>query len=120
MRAASTTGLGLVVEENRQQRATILLVHVDYVIEAHFELTDNATKDDTPAKHSHVQPARCHWPMLSPSVPRHPRVPGRVRAGPRREPLPGPRTTKASRFFRARLADGVLDVQRCLSDGVIA
>ena len=35
MKAGSTAGLGLVVEDNRQQRATTLLVDVDYVIEAH-------------------------------------------------------------------------------------
>src|SRR6266481_159909 len=37
MRAGTTAGLGLVVEDNRQQRAATLLVDVDYVIEAHFE-----------------------------------------------------------------------------------
>jgi len=51
MNARSTAGLGLVVEENRQQRATVLLVDVDYVIEAHFELTSRAGEDDTEAKH---------------------------------------------------------------------
>src|SRR3954451_15487044 len=51
MKAGSTAGLGLVVEDNRQQRATTLLVDVDYVIEAHFDLTDKANSDDTPAKH---------------------------------------------------------------------
>src|SRR5215216_2196029 len=51
MKAGSTAGLGLVVEDNRQQRAMTLLVDVDYVIEAHFDLTDKATDDDTPAKH---------------------------------------------------------------------
>src|SRR5215203_7112296 len=42
MKAGSTAGLGLVVEDNRQQRATTLLVDVDYVIEAHFEMTAKA------------------------------------------------------------------------------
>src|SRR5579884_3136218 len=51
MRAGSTTGLGLVVENHRQQRATTFLVDVAYVIEAHFALTDRAQDDDTPAKH---------------------------------------------------------------------
>ncbi|WP_204322401.1 type I-E CRISPR-associated protein Cas5/CasD, partial [Streptococcus pneumoniae] len=40
MRAGSVAGLGLVVEDNRQQRAATLLTNVDYVIEAHFERTD--------------------------------------------------------------------------------
>lgn len=51
MRAGSTAGLGLVAEDNRQQRATMFLSHVDYVIEAHFELTSKAGPDDTEAKH---------------------------------------------------------------------
>src|ERR1700736_2932102 len=51
MRAGSTGGLGLVVEDNRQQRAATLLVDVAYVVEAHFELTARAGPDDSPAKH---------------------------------------------------------------------
>src|SRR2546430_16683139 len=51
MRSGSIAGLGFVVEDNRQQRATTLLVNVAYVIEAHFELTDKAAQDDTAAKH---------------------------------------------------------------------
>jgi CRISPR-associated protein Cas5d len=44
MRAGLTAGLGMVVEENRQQRASTLLVHVDYVIEAHFDMTLKASR----------------------------------------------------------------------------
>ena len=36
---------------NRQQRAATLLRDVDYVIEAHFELTDKAGADDNEGKH---------------------------------------------------------------------
>ena len=36
MRRGDVNGLGLVVEDNRQQRATMLLTDVAYVIEAHF------------------------------------------------------------------------------------
>ena len=50
MRAGTTAGLGLAVEDNRQQRAATLLIDVAYVIEAHFELTAKAGADDTPAK----------------------------------------------------------------------
>ena len=35
----------------RQQRAALVLKNVDYVIEAHFELTDKAGADDTVEKH---------------------------------------------------------------------
>lgn len=50
MVAGDLAGLHLLVEENRQQRATLALRKVDYVIEAHFDLTERAG-DDTPAKH---------------------------------------------------------------------
>ena len=46
-----TRTLPTLVEEDRQQRATTLLRHVGYVIEAHFVLTDVAAPDDTEAKH---------------------------------------------------------------------
>jgi len=37
--------------EQRQQRASLVLRDVAYVIEAHFEMTDQAGPDDTPEKH---------------------------------------------------------------------
>jgi CRISPR-associated protein Cas5d len=46
--AAMKTGrghLGLYVEEERQQRAALLLRDVDYVIEAHFEIISGAAKE---------------------------------------------------------------------------
>ena len=46
-----STPLQLLVEDNRQQRATLLLRDVAYVIEAHFELTDRAGEGDNPGKH---------------------------------------------------------------------
>ena len=39
------------VEKEREQRATMALRHVAYVIEAHFELTAAAGPEDTPEKH---------------------------------------------------------------------
>lgn len=51
MNAGVTDGLHAVIEKERQQRATILLRDVAYLIEAHFELTDRAASDDTEAKH---------------------------------------------------------------------
>lgn len=51
MKRGATDGLGIVVEENRQQRAALVLVDVAYVIEAHFTLTDRAGPEDTAAKH---------------------------------------------------------------------
>lgn len=38
----------------RQQRAALVLKNVDYVIEAHFELTDKAGSEDTEEKHYNI------------------------------------------------------------------
>jgi CRISPR-associated protein Cas5d len=43
--------LSLVVENDRQQRAATILVDVDYLIEAHFELTPRAEAVDSEGKH---------------------------------------------------------------------
>ena len=51
MNADSTDELHVIIEKERQQRATILLRDVAYLIEAHFELTHRAEFDDTEAKH---------------------------------------------------------------------
>lgn len=51
MNASSTEGLYFAVEEDRQQRAATLLRDVDYVIEAHFDLTEKAGADDNEGKH---------------------------------------------------------------------
>lgn len=51
MKAGHTNGLGILVDENRQQRAAMILIDVAYVIEAHFEMTGKAGPEDTPAKH---------------------------------------------------------------------
>jgi CRISPR-associated protein Cas5d len=39
------------IEDNRQQRATLLLRDVAYIIEAHFEMTEKAGEDDSQEKH---------------------------------------------------------------------
>ena len=44
----------LSVTENRQQRAALVLKNVDYIIEAHFEMTDEAGEDDSVAKHYNI------------------------------------------------------------------
>jgi CRISPR-associated protein Cas5d len=46
------TEFAIFVDEERQQRASLLLRNVDYVIDAHFELTPNAGPDDNPGKHA--------------------------------------------------------------------
>lgn len=70
MGRGTTDGLGITVDENRQQRAAMILVDVGYVIEAHFEMTRKAGPEDTPAKHismfnRRAQSGQCfHRPCL--------------------------------------------------------
>ena len=55
VRAAKNRGsiesLYTIVEDNRQQRASTVLIDVDYVIEAHFDITGNAAESDNEGKH---------------------------------------------------------------------
>jgi CRISPR-associated protein Cas5d len=46
--------LYIAATEKRQQRAAMVLKNVDYVIEAHFELTDKARPEDTEEKHYNI------------------------------------------------------------------
>ena len=138
MRAGSTAGLGIAVENNRQQRATTLLVRVSYIVEAHFELTDKAKEDDTPAKHLSMFNRRAasgqcfHRPCLGTRE-----FPADFALIPEDVPLPACELPpdqrdrdlgwmlydidfengNVSRFFRAGLTEGVMDVQRCLAEG---
>jgi CRISPR-associated protein Cas5d len=138
MKRGDVKGLGLDVAGDRQQRATTLLVDVAYVIEAHFEMTDRAGPDDTPAKHVSMFNRRAaagqcfHRPCLGARefvadfalLPEGAPAPASA--------LKGERdlgwmlhdidfaNAAASRFFRARLQDGVLDVAACLAQGSAA
>jgi CRISPR-associated protein Cas5d len=138
MRNNSTEDLALYVDEERQQRAATLLRDVAYVIEAHFDMTPKAGPDDTPAKHiamfnRRAESGRCfHRPCLGTRefaadfalIPEGEPVP--------RSALPADQRDRdlgwmlhdidfandnASRFFRAKLRDGVLDVAKCLAEG---
>jgi CRISPR-associated protein Cas5d len=51
MKAGSTEGLALYVDEDRQQRAATILRDVAYVIEARIDLTAKADATETVAKH---------------------------------------------------------------------
>lgn len=51
MKRGNLEGLQLLVDEDRQQRASTVLVKPAYVIEAHFELTAKAGADDNEGKH---------------------------------------------------------------------
>jgi CRISPR-associated protein Cas5d len=51
IKRGSIKGLHLLIDADRQQRASTVLADVAYVIEAHFELTGKAGPDDTEGKH---------------------------------------------------------------------
>jgi CRISPR-associated protein Cas5d len=51
MNAGSLDGLGLIIEENRQQRAATVLADVAYVIAARFALTAKAAATENEGKH---------------------------------------------------------------------
>jgi CRISPR-associated protein Cas5d len=139
-RAGSTAGLGLVVEDNRQQRATTMLVDVAYVIEAHFEMTDRAGPEDTPAKHlsmfnRRASTGQCfHRPCLGVRefaadfalVPEDGVLPLNELPADQRDRDLGwmlhdidHAGDKSSHFFRAWLRDGVIDVQERLAEGLV-
>jgi CRISPR-associated protein Cas5d len=140
-KAGSTAGLGIQVEADRQQRATTLLTDVAYVIEAHFELTARAGAEDTPAKHAGMFNRRAatgqcfHRPCLGTRefvadfalIGEAEALPATGLPADQRDRDLGwmlhdidHAAGRTSRFFRARLADGVLDVQRCLAEGSTA
>ncbi len=48
------------VVDSRQQRASMVLKDVEYVIEAHFEMTDKAGAEDTEEKHFNIVLRRLH------------------------------------------------------------
>jgi len=54
MRQDAPGSLRQVITDDRQQRATLLLRDVAYVIEAHFEMTDKRGPSDTPEKHYNI------------------------------------------------------------------
>ena len=51
---ASSRKQAIFASEERQQRASLVLKNVQYIIEAHFEMTDRRGPDDTPEKHYNV------------------------------------------------------------------
>ncbi len=140
MRAGSVAGLGLSIDGERQQRAATMLIDVDYVIEAHFDMTDRANGDD-PSKHiamfnRRAEIGQCfHRPCLGTRE-----CPADFALLPEGAPLPDStlppdqRTRdlgwmlhdidfsldRTSRFFRARLDDGVLDINQCVAEGLVA
>jgi CRISPR-associated protein Cas5d len=141
MRIGSTAGLGLAVEDHRQQRATTLLLDVGYIIEAHLALTPRAGTDDTPAKHIAMFSRRAaagqcfHRPYLGTRefsanfalLPKCAELPPSELPPDQRDCDLGwmlhdisydNATGATPRLFRAKINKSVLDVQKCLADDV--
>lgn len=134
MNAGDLAGLHLLVEENRQQRATLALRNVAYGIEAHFEMTDSAG-DDTPAKHYEIfrrraEKGQCfHRPALGlrefvadfdwvDEVPVS-ALSGRRDLGWMLYDIDFA-NGNTPQFFRAEMVDGVIDVAAARARGLVA
>lgn len=130
-------GLQILVDEDRQQRASTVLVAPAYVIEAHFELTGKAGPEDTEGKHLDIFNRRAargqcfHQPCLGTRE-----FAASFELIPHDEPLPPaiPETRdlglmlwdidhgapgKPSLFFRARLEQGVMTVPQPVSPEIL-
>ncbi len=137
MKRGSTDGLHLAVDADRQQRATLALRDVAYVIEAHFEMTPRAGEEDTPAKHLDMFRRRAtkgqcfHRPALGcrefvadfawVDEPPPSALPAEQRNRDLGWMLYDIDFADARRpmFFRAWLEDGVLDVARAREEGLV-
>ncbi|MCY4007023.1 MAG: type I-C CRISPR-associated protein Cas5c [Rhodobacteraceae bacterium] len=134
MKLNDLKGLKLVVDDNRHQRAMLCLAHVEYGIEAHFEMTEKAGLGDNPGKHAEMFRRRAakgqcfHQPCLG------------VREFPADfrlvDEIPtstiGDRdlgwmlydidyaNNRQSIFFRARMENGIIDVAKCRAEGYTA
>ena len=119
----------IATSESIQQRAAMVLKDVRYVIEAHFDMTDNAAASDNPGKFQDIMKRRLErgqfysMPYMGTrEFPAHFKPCGAIPECP--EELKGTRdlgwmlldmdyTDKSDiqpRFFRATMTDGVIDV----------
>lgn len=138
MNRGTLDGLGLAVDADRQQRATIALVKVAYVIEAHFDMTPKAGDSDNPAKHVEMFRRRAasgqcfHRPclgcrefaadfeLIEGAVPAT-----RLAEGDRNRDLGWMHydidhsRDKAAMFFRARMENGIIDVGKARAEGLV-
>ncbi|NKF21489.1 type I-C CRISPR-associated protein Cas5c [Solimonas marina] len=140
MKAGQVAGLASCVDDDRQQRAATVLRDVAYVIDAHFELTARAGPDDNVGKHLDIFNRRArkgqhfHAPCMGVrEFPAHFQLLEADAPMPEADAaLAGERdlgwmlhdidfaADAASRFFRARMIDGVIEVPVWNSDEVKA
>ena len=128
MRTGDLSTLTLRADQDRQQRASTVLVDPAYVIEAHFEMTDRAGPDDNPGKHFDTFNRRAfrgqcfHRPclgtrefaadfaLIAPDAPLPPAIPETRDLGLMLWDIDHAAPGKPSMFFRASMANGVIDV----------
>ncbi len=122
--------------DERVQRASLVLRDVEYIIEAHFNLTDKAGPEDTIEKHYNValrrmRKGQCfHHPyfgcrefpvqfeFIEGEVLKS-ELKGKKDLGLMLWDIDFPKDMTPV-FFRAEMNDGVIDVQKCLKGGVFS
>ena len=125
--------LNIFVEDDRQQRAAMVLRDVVYIIEAHFKITDN--EDNNPPKHKEMFERRAkkgqcfHMPyfgcrefpvnfeLFEGEIPRSPLQGKVVDLGWMLHDIDFKNNMEA-KFFRAQMIDGVIDVPPLNEGGV--
>lgn len=128
MKRGDLEDLQLLVDEDRQQRASTVLVRPAYVIEAHFELTGKAGPDDNEGKHLDIfnrramrgqcfhQPClgtrefAAHFELLAPGAPLPPAIAETRDLGVMLWDIDHQAKDRPPLFFRARLENGVMKV----------
>jgi CRISPR-associated protein Cas5d len=128
MKRGDLADLQLLVDEDRQQRASTVLVKPVYVIEAHFEMTDRAGPDDNEGKHLDIfnrrasrgqcfhQPClgtrefAAHFELLDPADPLPPAIEESRDLGFMLWDIDHQARGRPSLFFRAMLENGVVKI----------
>jgi len=134
----AVTSLSQDGSEPAVQRASLVLRDVCYCIDAHFEMTEKAGEDDSPEKHYNVairrmRKGQCyHHPYFGcrefpvqfelmegepPQSFYYGKKEGTRELGIMLYDIDFRDNMKAI-FFRASMVDGVIDVQRCLEQGI--
>lgn len=137
MNRGDLEGLGILVDEDRQQRASTVLVKPAYLIEAHFEMTENAGAEDNAGKHLDIfnrraQKGQCfhqpclgtrefaaHFEWLGPDAPLPEPIAETRDLGLMLWDIDHAQASRPSMFFRAKLENGVMRVPAPDSDGVL-
>lgn len=128
MNRGDLEGLSILVDDDRQQRASTVLLRPAYLIEAHFVLTDKAGPGETEGKHLDIfnrraQRGQCfhqpclgtrefaaHFEWLAPDAALPAAVPETRDLGLMLWDIDHAVAGRPSMFFRARLEEGVMQV----------